>query len=184
MRYTFRFSTKCGANNVKPGKTRSRSQARNPTPRRLRVFCSIAAMSLLPPWCCLQQVRQSQRAAHVVAGSRVDDRSLEFLIRINNRKIPAFARSTPRSIHAPTAATTIRKADRIDVLRVDACRLWLVSEMAALRARSWRSLSRWMPTFQKGSEAFTKRIQQAVQHFSSHCTKSPLGLPCRTISWQ
>jgi hypothetical protein len=44
MRYTFLFCTKCGANSVNPGKVRSGSHARNPTPRRLRVFCSIAAM--------------------------------------------------------------------------------------------------------------------------------------------
>src|SRR5262249_4914485 len=49
MRYTFLFCTKCGANSVNPGKARSGSHARNPTPRRLRVFCSTAAIILSDP---------------------------------------------------------------------------------------------------------------------------------------
>src|SRR5262245_20068478 len=49
MRYTVLLSTKRGANRVNPGNARSGSDAINPMPRRLRVFCSIAAIAWLPP---------------------------------------------------------------------------------------------------------------------------------------
>src|SRR5438128_8046687 len=49
MRYTVLLSTKRGANRVKPGKARPESHALRPTPRRLRVFCSTADMTWLPP---------------------------------------------------------------------------------------------------------------------------------------
>src|SRR5262245_66202440 len=49
MRYTVLLSTKRGANRVDPGKARSGSEVINPTPRRLRVFCSTAAITWLPP---------------------------------------------------------------------------------------------------------------------------------------